>query len=169
MQLIFSSFVSSLLFLLLALQHSLADRLSALYTVSEKVGAGNHTHIKLYDKGPIRLVLETVSGDADLYVSDSNSQPGWMDYDLQSGTCGEDSVVVPADMKRPVYIGIYGHPSYDVSVYVLRIYPDVNEESVRGRKNQQRTPSPSDSRDDEESLLWTVFVGILKILLDVLV
>jgi hypothetical protein len=162
----------------LCIQLSLASIFgAALHTVSEKVGGGNFTYIKFYDKGAYQLVLESISGDADLYISDTNSQPDWEDYEFHSVTCGEDSVRVPVDMKRPVYIGVYGHPSHELSVYALQIFSDTSAEQEDrehlGVSNKKRRTSPSsgpDSRDDEpESLLWTIIVGILKILLDILV
>lgn len=168
---------------LLLVRDSFSQYMTLLYTVSESVGAGNFTHIKLNEKGHLNLVLESTKGDADLYISDaSNSQPSWAEYDFQSATCGDDVLDISSDMKRPVYIGIYGHPSHDTSEYILRIfsipvleetYDSIDRESSsNGGKNSKagsKKNSSSDPKEEEESLIWTIFISILKILLDVLV
>ena len=178
-----SAVLSRLTLLFVACQlacQTLADYLGLLHTISQRVGGGNFTRFELHDKGNIRLVLDSVQGDADLYISDTNTQPDWTDYELNSVTCGEDIVEVPLEMKRPVYIGVFGHPSHDVSHYNLFIYHEdsrhysySNAGSGGSGSSSSKRPHTksgmSDPKDNEESLLWNIFVGILKILLDILV
>ena len=46
-------------------------------------------------EGHIRLTLESVIGDADIYVSESSTSlhPTYDHYDYVSATCGEDRLV----------------------------------------------------------------------------
>ena len=148
-----------------------------LHTYSGKVGSGNYTYYKLSKEGNVRLILETRVGDADLYISDQTLTPDFENYELKSATCGEDEVYIPAENKRPVGVGVYGYSTYDTSNYLLHVY--VDEEGSRGGTHAgafssgsttgQHKPSLNTPKDEEESLLWTIFVGILKIIFDILV
>ncbi|XP_050522565.1 UPF0669 protein C6orf120 homolog [Daktulosphaira vitifoliae] len=73
-------------------------------------------------------------GDADLYIAQAHiSQfPTYQTetYCLQSTTCGIDVVHVPKWFKRPIYLGIYGHPSHEVSKYTL----DIIQKQVPGEE-----------------------------------
>nr|XP_018901659.1 PREDICTED: UPF0669 protein C6orf120 homolog [Bemisia tabaci] len=62
-------------------------------------------------------------GDADLYVSQFTEKPTFEPdtYCLQSATCDLDVIHVPKSFKRPLYIGVYGHPSREFSIYHLDI------------------------------------------------
>lgn len=151
-----------------------------LNTFIGTVGAGNSTFYKLTKDGPVRLVLES-DGDADLYVSEKTLKPDYSTYDLQSVTCGTDEVEVPVSFQRPVGVAVYGHPSHDQTNFRLRVYVD----GVPSQQSSYITPPQSSSsshhhthshkgslpagKDEEESILWTIFVGILKIIFDILV
>ncbi|XP_050054434.1 UPF0669 protein C6orf120 homolog [Aphis gossypii] len=69
-------------------------------------------------------------GDADLYVSQPHiSHHPTFDpdtYCLQSTTCGIDILHIPKWFKRPIYLGIYGHPSYEITSYTLDIIQNSN-------------------------------------------
>lgn len=136
-----------------------------VYTFSNKVGNGNFSYFKLHREGFIRLLLTSTSGDADLYVSSTTLYPDYRNYELKSATCGEDSVEIPVEMTRPVGIGIFGHPSSEVSEFNLFVFAD--DESIPD--SQRPTQLGSNSDEPEESILWSIFVGILKIILDILV
>ena len=148
-----------------------------LHTFSGKVGNGNYTYYKLSKEGNVRLVLETTLGDADLYISDQTLTPDFENYESKSATCGEDEVYIPTESKRPVGVGVYGHTSHDISHYRLHVY--IDDEGTRGGTHMgtfssgsttgQHKPSLNNPKDEEESLLWTIFVGILKIIFDILV
>ncbi|XP_075228903.1 UPF0669 protein v1g209471-like [Lycorma delicatula] len=96
---------------------------SVLQTVSGEVGAGNFSYYSLMYIGPITLFLYSSEGDADLYVSQEISKPTFEpdSYCLQSATCGVDIIDIPKSFQRPVSIGVYGHPSHDISTYVLKV------------------------------------------------
>ena len=101
-----------------------------LHTFSGQVGSGNYTYYKLSKEGNVRLILETTLGDSDLYISDQTLTPDFDIYDLKSATCGEDEVYIPAQSKRPVGVGVYGHFSHEVSHYRLHVF--VDDEGSKG-------------------------------------
>ena len=84
-------------------------------SVAGEVEAGNFTYYTLRQTGHIKMVLYSITGDADIYVSDaSNERPTFMfeEHMMSSATCGLDVVDIPASFSRPVHIGVYGHPNY---------------------------------------------------------
>ena len=85
------------------------------------VGAGNYTYYVLKFQGPILLTLETLDGDADLYVSEINENPTFdlEQHSMSSWTFGSEVLYIPKIFGRPVYIGVYGHPRYQESRYIL--------------------------------------------------
>ena len=93
-----------------------------LQTLHATVGGDNYTHYRLSTKGRLHIVVESVVGDADLYISDTTLSPTFDDYAIQSNTCGREEVEIPSGMKRPVGIGIFGHPNYVHTEYQLSIY-----------------------------------------------
>lgn len=90
-------------------------------------------------------------------------------------------------MKRPIGIGVYAHPTHDLSRYSLRLEaiedrPDnpyenmgydyevsrrLHETYVASSTYKPPTKTPMPPAEDE-SILWNIFVGILKVLLEVL-
>lgn len=54
-------------------------------------------YLYVYHQGPIKLFLQSVSGDADLYISETTLLPsyGVESYDLHSATCGVDVINIP--------------------------------------------------------------------------
>ena len=147
-----------------------------VYTFTNQVGAGNFTYFKLHRDGNVRLELKSVSGDADLYVSSKTLSPDYNSYEFSSTTCGEDEVLVPAKTQRPVGVGVFGHPSYEVSHLILSVYFSYDESEVETVKLEDDTstrrafpPQNPVDTDHQESLLWSIFVGLLKIILDILV
>jgi hypothetical protein len=93
-----------------------------LQTLTATVGGDNYTHYRLSTQGRLHIVVESVVGDADLYISDTTLSPTFDDYAIQSNTCGREEVEIPSSMKRPVGIGIFGHPNYVQTEYQLSIY-----------------------------------------------
>merc|ERR1740128_1352953 len=105
---------SLLLLLFLVLVTSVASDYVG-QSVSGDVEAGNFTYYTLRQTGHIKMVLTSLTGDADIYVSDvTNERPTFMfeEHMLSSATCGLDVVDIPASFARPVHIGVYGHPNY---------------------------------------------------------
>ena len=104
--------------------------IQSLQNVPGKVGAGNYTYFQLNFEGALLLELETLEGDADLYVSEKVQRPTFdlEEHSLSSWTCGLDAVFIPKTMTRPIYIGVYGHPRYEQSTYLMSA--DVLPQSV---------------------------------------
>jgi len=138
-----------------------SDAKHLVYSFTNRVGAANFTYFKLHKEGIVCLELFSSQGDADLYISSATMSPDYKTYEYKSATCGVDFVEIPLELSRPVGIGVYGHPTFEESEFVLSVYADDdNSGSVVGHQ---------DGSEKEESVLWSLFVGILKILIDVLV
>ncbi|KAG7486303.1 hypothetical protein JOB18_029087 [Solea senegalensis] len=147
-----------------------------LHVVQGHIGGGNYSYLRLNHDGRIILHMQSLKGDADLYVSDKTLQPSFDIYKLQSTTCGLDVVVVPDDFVRPVGIGIYGHPSHQKSEFEMRVFYDplVPQNpfdaglysSEAGHKQNQ---SPQAAEEKEDSILWTILIGLMKIILEILI
>ncbi|KAF7703680.1 hypothetical protein HF521_022687 [Silurus meridionalis] len=161
-------------------EFSVPDEWVLLHVVQGHVGAGNYSYLRLNHDGRIVLHMLSLKGDADLYVSDKTLRPDFDTYKLQSATCGHDVVVVPNDFVRPVGIGIYGHPFYLESEFEMRVFHDqtaLTEDlfekdlySSEQNHEQPKYPQPGTGEefDDEEPILWTILIGILKIILEIL-
>jgi hypothetical protein len=140
-----------------------------LHTFNGEVGAGNYTYYKLTREGDLRLVLYTENGDSDLYISDKTLHPDFENYELQSVTCGDDELLIPTSMKRPIGIGVYGHPSQDTSKYVMSLLSGTGEDDESSNFVSERGgTSNTQGEQEEQSILYTVLVGILKIAFDIL-
>ncbi|KAL2306210.1 hypothetical protein Nmel_004125, partial [Mimus melanotis] len=149
-----------------------------LHVVQGQIGAGNYSYLRLNHEGKIVLQMRSLKGDADLYVSDVTLHPSFDEYELQSVTCGQDVVHVPAHFRRPVGIGIYGHPSHLESEFEMKVYYDrtvvqypfgeasYNPEEMEA--HQKYSQSTEDESQDEESVFWTILIGILKLILEIL-
>ncbi|MED6257021.1 hypothetical protein ATANTOWER_006834 [Ataeniobius toweri] len=148
-----------------------------LHVVQGHIGAGNYSYLRLNHDGRIILHMQSLKGDADLYVSDKTLHPNFDTYKLQSVTCGHDVVVVPGDFKRPVGIGIYGHPSYLESEFEIRVFYDqtvpqdpFEKDSYTSEDghNEKKSSQAADDYQEEESIFWTILIGLLKIILEIL-
>ncbi|XP_062595537.1 UPF0669 protein v1g209471-like [Saccostrea cucullata] len=159
-----------------------------LQSVTDEVLAGNYTIYHIKSRGQLRLELVSHEGDADIYVSDSELRPSYENYDLKSITCGVDVIEVSSKMKRPVAVGVFGHPFYRTSKYTLSVYklPDLDvdyatldalynsytDDSSENEQDSQKSNEDhisTEDNPDEESTLWTIVITILKILFDILV
>ncbi|XP_042523661.1 UPF0669 protein C6orf120 homolog [Dipodomys spectabilis] len=138
-----------------------------LHVVQGQIGAGNYSYLRLSHEGKIVLRMRSLRGDADLYVSDSTLHPSFDDYELQSATCGPDAVAIPAHFRRPVGIGIYGHPSHGESDFEMKVYLDRTEDQPPGPAGAGAR-APEERPADEDSVLWTVLIGLLKLVLEIL-
>lgn len=149
-----------------------------LHVVQGHIGAGNYSYLRLNHDGRIILHMRSLKGDADLYVSDKTLRPSFDTYKLQSATCGQDVVVVPGDFARPVGIGIYGHPSHQESEFEMRVFYDqtvpqdpfdkASYPSADGHERTKFTQAPEEDFQEEESIFWTILIGLLKIILEIL-
>ncbi|XP_017761700.1 PREDICTED: UPF0669 protein v1g209471-like [Eufriesea mexicana] len=102
----------------------LADEHKLLHYATGEVVGGSYNYYSLADDCGIKIVLISETGDADLYVSQIITKPTYEpdQYCFQSATCAEDIVVIPNSSKRPINIGVYGHPSYENSKYILVVF-----------------------------------------------
>lgn len=162
-------------FLNLLEDNGVPDEWVLLHVVQGHIGAGNYSYLRLNHDGRIILHMRSLKGDADIYVSDSTLRPSFDSYKLQSATCGQDMVVVPGDFARPVGIGIYGHPSYLESEFEMHVFYDqtvpqdpFDKGSEDGRPQSRSTHSAEDDEQEEESIFWTILIGLLKIILEIL-
>ncbi|XP_077460632.1 UPF0669 protein C6orf120 homolog [Stigmatopora argus] len=147
-----------------------------LHVVQGQVGAGNYSYLRLNHDGAVILHMLSVTGDADLYVSDATLRPSFDAYKLQSATCGRDAVAVPAEFARPVGIAVYGHPSHRRSDFEMRVYYDraaphdpfgVGSGAEDARKTYTGAAEDSDF-DEEDSMFWTNLIRLLEIILEIL-
>ncbi|GBP27224.1 UPF0669 protein C6orf120 homolog [Eumeta japonica] len=99
-----------------------------LDTVVGAVGCGNFSYWQLGHAGPLLVELTSLSGDADLYISD-NPRPSYeIDRNnFSSATCGSDMVPIPSDFPRPIGIGVFGYWSSAVSDYSIQVFLDVSQ------------------------------------------
>ncbi|KAK2114837.1 hypothetical protein P7K49_009103 [Saguinus oedipus] len=143
-----------------------------LHVVQGQIGAGNYSYLRLNHEGKIVLRMRSLKGDADLYVSASSLHPSFDDYELQSATCGPDAVSIPAHFRRPVGIGVYGHPSHLESEFEMKVYYDgtveqhpFDETAYPGDgadAGQKHARAPEDPSQEEESLcVLTAFFQVL--------
>lgn len=159
-------------------ENGIPEEWALLHVVQGHIGAGNYSYLRLNHDGNIILHMESLKGDADLYVSDKTLRPSFDSYKLQSVTCGQDVVVVPVDFVRPVGIGIYGHPSHQESEFEMKVFYDLkvpedpfdksSYPSEEGDKPKGHPKASEEDYQEEESVLWTILIGILKIVLEIL-
>lgn len=166
-----------------------------LHSVAGEVGRGNYTYYSLMYEGPIVLSLYSELGDADLYVSQTVTKPTFEPetYCLQSSTCGLDVVHIPRSFSRPVGIGVYGHISHEVSVYLLEVlYREEDEtdnfdpytaELNQNEQQEETTSNEERQQPDEqykakergsalndaekESFIWNLIWSFFDILVEV--
>ena len=131
-----------------------------IQTFDGEIGAGNFTYFTLKKEGDITLILESLEGDADIYVSQNNPKPDYDSYDLKSVTCGDDIVTIPSYYKRPIAISVFGHVYAPLSKYTMKVLMDYSTEDSAGASYE--------NEESQESLIWTLFVNILKIILEIL-
>ena len=161
--------------LLLWLQGYICEGHILLQSLTGSVPSGNFTYYKLSRNGNIRFSLRTLEGDADVYVSATILHPTYEDYDLKSATFGEEIIDISEILERPVGIGVYGHPLYpNVTSYEFDILLDTTEVYDHWSAEKEHEPSvgkfyPMDEEPEKESLLWTLFIGILKVALDIMI
>lgn len=121
------------IFLIAALiTYVLALNEQLLHYVSDDVPGGSYKYYSLTYDGNIKIRLTSITGDADLYASQITSKPTYEPdhYCLQSATCGEDIIFIPKSFKRPVSIGVYGHPSHEISKYTLLVSEVMIEDDI---------------------------------------
>ncbi|XP_046742393.1 UPF0669 protein C6orf120 homolog [Diprion similis] len=137
-----------------------------LHFVTDDVPSGSYKYYSLMYDGLIKIQLTSQSGDADLYISQTTTKPTYEPehFCLRSATCGEDIIFIPKSFKRPVGIGVYGHPSHDISKYSLSVYqlsvpPDEGEieSTYRSEDSLHKDYTPKKERPSfAVALLWSL-------------
>lgn len=157
-----------LLFTLLSVLISCQSE-QVLQTFHGEVGAGNYTYFTLKRDGEITLILDSSEGDADIYVSTHVAKPDFENYDLQSTTCGRDIVTIPKRFERPIGIAVYGHVYAPLSKYTMTVVVDYIDTNTSKQGRVGWLPTDDSGEPKEESVLWMLFVGIVKIIFEILV
>ncbi|EPB66184.1 hypothetical protein ANCCEY_14725 [Ancylostoma ceylanicum] len=140
--------------------------------LSGVVAAGNFSRYELKFPRPMRIVLESVEGDADLYFSYTNQGVSFeLDkHDASSATCGLDYIDV-ASYPRPSYLAVYGHPFKNESSYrlLIMVVPDGNfehgPELIHRWAELVQHDSGGNGRDP---IYMDILSGILEILVEIL-
>lgn len=108
--------------LFLLLHFAFGSSREILQTVYGTVGAENYTYYRLNRPGRLFIELESLSGDADLFISSENHKPTFDNYEIQSISCGLDFAEIPEGFERPFGVGIYGHFTSEVSEFKIVVY-----------------------------------------------
>ncbi|KAG7203362.1 hypothetical protein KM043_013437 [Ampulex compressa] len=112
-----------------------------LYYVDDEITGGSYKYYNLMYEGIIELQLTSKTGDADLYVSQISLKPTYdpNNHCLQSVSCGKDIILIPESFKRPINIGVYGYPLFEISQYNLSVYQVLTEEIIASLKISEDT------------------------------
>lgn len=174
--------MSTLFFIWTCLVSVIIQTSQAIHSLQGKVDGGNYSYYVLKYEGPIFLELRSIEGDADLYISEKFDHPTFDldEHSMSSWTCGTDSLFIPKSFGRPINIGVYGHPRYETSRFVLTavFHPD---DEIDPFANELHEPLGKDSahedvqdHDQEEEkynfsrALRTTLYWILEILVEIL-
>lgn len=174
--------ISTLSSLLTGYAHVEMDKI-LLDTVVGGVGAGNFSYWQLGHAGPLLVELTSLTGDADLYVSDSVRPSFEVDKNnLSSVTCGPDMVHIPAEFPRPIGIGVFGHWSHSLSEYSIQVFLDAaavmsdveadRAHRVGDRQDIEKRPKERTSSrkvDDEPKPRLMKLLNILDIIFEMFV
>ena len=139
-----------------------------LQTVHGHVNARNFTYYRLTLGRKFTIVLDSLEGDADLYVSEGNRQPHYrdLDYNMSSNTCGRELIVISHKLKRPIVAGVIGHEQYPESKFLMTVvdgelsYDDAAKISPEDYNKSQP--------DGKENTAWNILSLLLKLILEVL-
>ncbi|KAB1275538.1 UPF0669 protein C6orf120-like protein [Camelus dromedarius] len=147
-----------------------------LHVVQGQIGAGNYSYLRLNHGGKSCCRCAACAATRTCTCPTARC-PSFDDYALQAVTCGPDVVLVPAHFRRPVGIGVYGHPSHRESEFEMKVYLDTAVEpplpgaaapSDGADAGHARADAPQDASQEEESVLWTILISILKLVLEIL-
>ncbi|XGW07426.1 hypothetical protein V3C99_010533 [Haemonchus contortus] len=145
------------------------NKVPQFLTVEGVVGPGNFTRYELKFAHPMRIVLQSLEGDADIYFSYTDKSVSYElhAHDASSATCGLDYIDV-LSKPRPAYLGVYGHPSKNMTSYrlLVMVSPDGNFEHGPELINEW---AELIERDNDGRSGHPIFVDILSGILEILV
>ncbi|CAF0818895.1 unnamed protein product [Rotaria sordida] len=155
----------------------------------DHIHPSNFSYFTFNSLGTYRFILISLRGDADIYVSTRNKYVSYDNYEYSSCTCGIDEIFIDYNIKRPIYIGIYGYSQYQISHYRLLIElvdtkiptDEINTEQSNDDKSYKSTYEQQTSQinkktstvtvegeEDQQHLLWNIFLWLLNFLVEVL-
>lgn len=105
-----------------------------------------------------------------MYASHTTAKPTYEPdhYSLQSTTCGEDIIVVPDNFKRPVSIGVYGHPSHELSKYTLLVYEVISmDDQTTYDQKVENIYKDSDNKKKSPTFIVTFMRSIGNVLFEI--
>ncbi|XP_033329094.2 UPF0669 protein v1g209471-like [Megalopta genalis] len=158
------------LFIILQVPYVIAFKERLLHYISDEVTGGSYKYYSLTYDGFIKIILTSETGDADIYASQITTKPTYEpdQYCHQSATCGEDIILIPDSFKRPVSIGIYGHPSHKSSKYILLVYETANTENIFYDKDSEDVYEDDNDEDHGLSILALITWHLLDTLRQIL-
>ena len=155
----------------------------AIHSIGGTVEAGNYSYYVLKYNGPIVLTLDSQEGDADLYISEKFDHPTYdlEEHSMASYSCGIESLYIPKSFGRPVNIGVYGHPRFEQSHFILtadflpeeeemdlfQAFKDPLEEKTPHAQYSYEPDSASETTN-YSSIMRTTFYYLLEILIEIL-
>ena len=160
----------SIFLFIILIPYAFASIDKLLHYITDEVPGGSYKYYSLTYEGFIKIILTSDNGDADLYASQITSKPTYEpdQYCLQSATCGEDSLLIPDSFKRPVSIGVYGHPSHENSRYILLVYESTDTENVSYERNSENIQNDYDDKEHNASVPTSIIWYLLDFLFVIL-
>uniref|UniRef100_A0A336M0R8 CSON009666 protein n=1 Tax=Culicoides sonorensis TaxID=179676 RepID=A0A336M0R8_CULSO len=120
--------------------------------ISGEIGSSSFYYKKIEEGKNFYLILESTTGDTDLYISYKNYPlVQTASHDYSSYSCGVEQI--PLENKRPVFIGVYCYSQYENCTFRLEIYKtniDLSAQSNRHSVERVKTDSESDSLNNFE-------------------
>ncbi|XP_057334396.1 UPF0669 protein C6orf120 homolog [Microplitis mediator] len=145
----------------ICINNNLAANEQLLHYVNDEVAGGSYKYYSL------------IKGDTDLYVSQLINKPTYESdqYCLQSTTCGDDIIFIPESFKRPVSIGVYGHPSHEISQYNLFVYhvalgaDEIVDEQSTINSLETSVPKKITKKTFVLAFLWALLDDLIQVFL----
>lgn len=154
------------IFIILQVPYVLALKDKLLHYINDEVVGGSYKYYSLTYEGFIKITLTSETGDADLYASQTIAKPTYEpdQYCLQSATYGEDTILIPDSFKRPVSIGVFGHPSHENSKYILLVHETVDTENISHERNPEDIHKYYENKKQSVSIIWYLLDHLVAIL-----
>ncbi|KAJ3620742.1 hypothetical protein MTP99_004667 [Tenebrio molitor] len=123
----------------------------SLFKLEGEVNGQEFIYYKIMHPGNLLLVLESLEGDADIYVSEKTPSPTYHPdtYDFHSATCGTDAVTITKNLKRPMAVGIYGYSAYNK--FTIEVYQLPDSENMNYYDEDDNYKEPVDNGDSTMS------------------
>ncbi|XP_063696232.1 UPF0669 protein C6orf120 homolog [Culicoides brevitarsis] len=132
--------------------------------ISGEIGSSHFYYKKIEEGKNFYLILESETGDTDLYISYKDyPKVQATSHDYSSYSCGVEQI--PLENKRPVFIGVFCYSQYENCTFHLEIYKtNIDLSSHANRHTVERV----NDRDTESSNKLNGFKIILFSLLNIL-